>query len=155
MKFQITSIACFFMGHKNIETKKCSRCGQEFGMPKFRNPPPPPPKMPLRNYEPKTLCFDDIDTNIKASSYFPETIKLAAENQIKEELRYPDFQEILESKREYYGETEAAIEFASEEFNRRSIKYCLRQISKESVIIIDGRMMSAAELIMAVSKHQC
>jgi len=40
-------------------------------------------------------------------------------NSLKITVVMANFQEILKAKREYYGDTEAAIEFAAEEFSRQ------------------------------------
>lgn len=45
-------------------------------------------------------------------------------------MKEPDFQEILKAKRDFYGYTEAAVEFAAEEFARKQVAYG-RDIKKQ------------------------
>ncbi|PSR54145.1 hypothetical protein AHMF7605_11750 [Adhaeribacter arboris] len=51
-----------------------------------------------------------------------EWIERYGPNSYKEN-KEPNFQEILKAKREYYGDTEAAIEFAAEEYARQLIEF--------------------------------
>ena len=61
-------------------------------------------------------------------------------------MKEPNFQEILKSKREYYGYTEAAIEFAAEEFNRKRRDY-MEHICKTHALIKPG-MVQKLELLL-------
>ena len=151
-------IKCFFLGHSFILgefvndsgmlscKKKCIRCKSHFGLPDITKKwidlhAPLPPELDKVGKELKeaVAAFNSV-------SLFPETMKLIAKNQIEDELKYPNFQEILKSKRDFYGDTEAAIEFACEEYSDKLQKYCVRELFKISFVVINGVPTSAIML---------
>ncbi len=72
-------------------------------------------------------------------------------------MEEPNFQNILKSKRDYYGNTEAAIELAAEEFNRQQVAYSnsIRLVSKCDGCMGNGRRMLSTPGIGEVIVGKC